>query len=192
MNKNILLILFTLLVLAQLYAPASMILDREEIIAKGKEYKFKTAPIDPNDVFRGKYIYLNFQEHEVQVQNTSDYKRNQYIYVRLTTDSSGFAKIQSATKEKPNDTQDFVKAKIYYTSDYKGNRVIFEYPFERYYMEESKAPEAEKVYAQSSRDTTVITYATVFIKDGESVLKDVVIGGTSIKEIVKSRQNNHK
>lgn len=192
MNKNILIFIFILLASAQLYVPASMIWSREEILAKGKEYKFKTAPIDPNDIFRGKYIYLSFQEHEVQVQNTSEYDPNQSIYILLTTDSSGFAKIQSASKVKPNDTHDFVKVIDFYTSNYKGNRVIFEYPFERYYMEESKAPEAEKIYVQSSRDSTQITYALVSIKDGESVLKDVIIGGTSIKEIVKSRQQNIK
>ena len=62
MNKKILLIsAFVLVVLVQLYVPAKMIWGREEVLNTGTEYKFRTAPIDPNDVFRGKYINLNYE-----------------------------------------------------------------------------------------------------------------------------------
>ncbi|MBD3630845.1 GDYXXLXY domain-containing protein [Cyclobacterium sp.] len=57
-NKKIVLPVFVLIALLQLYLPAKMILDREDILHKGKEYKFKTQPIDPNDPFRGKFIAL--------------------------------------------------------------------------------------------------------------------------------------
>lgn len=65
------------------------------------------------------------------------------------------------------------------------------YPFDRYYMEESKAYDAELTYIQSQQDTSKITYALVSIKNGDAVLKDVMISGTSIKEIVKSNQKRN-
>lgn len=52
-NKKTLLSVFILVAIVQLYVPAKMILDREDILDTGKEYKFKTEPIDPNDPFRG-------------------------------------------------------------------------------------------------------------------------------------------
>ena len=59
-------------------------------------------------------------------------------------------------------------------------------------MEESKAYDAELTYTQSSRDTNSVTYALVNIKNGESVLKDVMINGVPIREIVKQEQQNRK
>ena len=53
-KMKILLSVFILVALVQLFVPAKMILDREDILDMGKEYKFKTEPIDPNDPFRGK------------------------------------------------------------------------------------------------------------------------------------------
>ncbi len=55
-------------------------------------------------------------------------------------------------------------------------------------MEESKASDAEEIYAKSLQDTTQLTYALVSIKNGDAVLKDVLIDGVSIKEIVKANQ----
>jgi hypothetical protein len=52
-------------------------------------------------------------------------------------------------------------------------------------MEESKAYEAEMVHIESSRDTSQITYALVYIKEGDAVLKDVLIDDVSIVEIVR-------
>jgi uncharacterized membrane-anchored protein len=46
-NRKIVLTAFILLVLAQLYVPARMIFNRELIITKGKEFKFRAAPVDP-------------------------------------------------------------------------------------------------------------------------------------------------
>ncbi|HMB62545.1 MAG TPA: hypothetical protein VKN36_05700, partial [Eudoraea sp.] len=67
-----------------------------------------------------------------------------------------------------------------------------DYPFDRFYMEESKANEAELTYRQSQRDTSKITYALVRIKNGEAVLKDVMIDGISIRELVKTKEEEYK
>jgi len=175
--------------LAQLYVPASMIWEREEILSTGKEFKFKTAPIDPTDVLRGKYIYLNFAERRVEVKNAEVYKRYDNIYLRLAIDSLGYVMVQSYSKDKPSDTDDFVRAKVNYSY---GNYIPFDFPFERYYMEESKAPVAEKIYNELRRDTNQVAYALVKIKDGESVLEDVMIDGVSIKDIVKMKMDKQK
>jgi hypothetical protein len=57
-------------------------------------------------------------------------------------------------------------------------------------MEESKAEEAELIHRKSQQDKSQVTYALVSIKDGDAVLKDVLINGTSISEIVKRNQKN--
>ena len=70
--------------------------------------------------------------------------------------------------------------------------LAIDYPFDRYYMEESKAYDAELTYRKSQLDTSQIAYALVSIKDGEAVLKDVLINGVSIREIVIKERENQK
>ena len=86
-------------------------------------------------------------------------------------------------------SQDFLKAKVDYVI-HEGSKLSIEYPFDRFYMEESKAYDAELTYRRALPDTSQITYALVNIKNGESVLKDVMMNGISIREIVKQEQQN--
>lgn len=191
-SKKIVLTAFILIALVQLYVPAKMILDKETVLEKGTEYKFKTAPIDPIDPFRGKYILLNYDENTVETQNKQNWEVGEIIYVSLSTDNAGFAKIKSISKEMPTDNPDFVKAKVSFLTENGSNKLTIDYPFNRYYMEESKAYDAEQIHRESQRDTNQITYALVSVRKGEAVLKDILINGTSIKEIVKQNQANKK
>ncbi len=192
MNYKILLPVFVLVAIVQLYVPAKMIFDKEDVIHTGTEYKFKTEPIDPNDPFRGKYITLRYEEDMVEVENESDWRWGEMVYVLLTSDSNGFAKILSVSKETPTGTPDFLIAKVSYVPDDGSNKLTIEYPFDRYYMEESKAYDAELAYRESQIDTNQIAYALVSIKEGDAVLKDVLINGVSIREIVKSGRENQE
>jgi uncharacterized membrane-anchored protein len=190
-SKKIILLAFIVVALVQIYVPARIILDRTIVLNSGKEFKFKTAPIDPSDPFRGKYIDLNFNDNTIGIQNKENWARGETVFVLLTTDNNGFAKIRSVSKAKPSDTQDFLKAKVDHVI-YDGSKLLIEYPFERFYMEESKAYDAELTYNRTLADTSQVAYALVNIKNGESVLKDVMINGISIVEIVKQDQQNKK
>ena len=190
-SKKIILLAFIVVALVQIYVPARIILDRTIVLNSGKEFKFKTAPIDPSDPFRGKYIDLNFNDNTIGIQNKENWARGETVFVLLTTDDNGFAKISSVSKTKPLDTQDFLKAKIDYIT-YDAPKLVIEYPFDRFYMEESKAYDAELTYNRTLPDTSQVAYALVNIKNGESVLKDVMINGISIVEIVKQDQQNRK
>ncbi len=189
-NIKLILAAFILVALAQLYVPTKMILDRENVLANGIELKFRTAPIDPNDPFRGKYINLQYENTLTEIQSAEAWLRDEDIYVILTKDEHGFATIASVSKTKPADELAFVKAKVKFRST--DRKVIFEYPFDRYYMEESKAYEAEQIYRQSLPDTNQKTYALVKIKDGKAVLKDVLINEISIRDIVNREREKNK
>ncbi|MEM1339670.1 MAG: GDYXXLXY domain-containing protein [Bacteroidota bacterium] len=191
-RKKIVFTVFLLVALVQLYIPAKMIWEREEVLDSGTAYKFKTAPIDPTDPFRGKYITLSYDENTVEVESEKDWAKGDKIYIHLTVDSNGFAKIKSASKEKPPDRQDHLKVKVNYVSGNGSNTLTIDYPFDRFYMEESKAYDAELTYRKSQRDTSKVTYALVSIKNGEAVLKDVLIDGIPIREIVKTNQEENK
>ncbi len=56
-------------------------------------------------------------------------------------------------------------------------------------MNEYKASEAEKAYNESSRNQSSNTYAVIAIKNGEGIIKDVMIDDISINEYL---QKNNK
>ena len=192
-NKIWLIILFAVMAVGQFFVPLQMIFDREKVLSEGKTFKFKTAPIDPSDPFRGKYVTLNFAENNFEVSDGETWYNGQSVYVLLATDADGFVKIVDVVRELPAESNDCVKAKLNYVATKKDStktiqELNLEYPFERFYMEESKAPLAESMSWEVSRDTTKITYASVNIQNGKAVLKDVFIGDVSIRELVKAKQ----
>ncbi|MCU4166166.1 GDYXXLXY domain-containing protein [Carboxylicivirga caseinilyticus] len=184
-RKSIILPLFILVALVQLFVPSKMIWDREAILREGTEIKLKTAPIDPNDPFRGKYIVLDYEENSIKKDSTESWSRGDEVFVYFSMDKDGFAKIESVSRAIIDDNQLFVKATI-------GNRIWndtamirVDYDFNRFYMEESKAKNAEIVHREALNDTSKISYALVSIMNGDAVVKDVFIDDVSVHELAK-------
>ncbi len=191
-SKKIILSAFILTVFVQLTVPVKMILDREDILNNGTEYKFRTAPIDPTDPFRGKYITLWYEEDLVEIQTHEKWIQGETVFVLLSTDDEGFAEIRSVAKKEPNSSNsEYVKARVNYFFQDNSNTIRIDYPFNRFYMEESKAYGAELAYRESQTDTTQTAYALVSIKEGDAVLKDVLINDIPIRELVKARQEEN-
>jgi uncharacterized membrane-anchored protein len=179
-------IIFVIVALVQLAVPAKMILDKENILSFGTPYKFRTAPVDPYDPFRGKYITLRFDANQFDVPNDTSWKSDDVVYVHLGKDSLGYAKIKDITRQPPaDDNIDFVKARIRYAYD---DKVTIEYSFNHFYMEESKAADAETTYRNSQFDTAQVVYALVNVRKGEAALKDVMINDMSIADIVAEQK----
>ncbi len=186
-GKRIGLIAIVVLFLLQLAITGNMVYHQQEIVDKGALYKFRTAPIDPNDPFRGKYVRLNFEvNHAVSLDTT--WLRNEEAYISLDEDENGFVAVKSISRQPPANESHYLMVKVNYVVKSTG-LVYFNLPFDRFYMEESKAPKAEKIYAEVRRDTSQVAYAEVSIFDGEGVIQDVKIDGKSLQEIV---ENNDK
>ncbi len=126
----------------------------------------------------------------IEIPNEDEWSRGEDIYVILANDNNGFAKIKSVSKTKPSKELSFVKAKVSFISTDNPQELTVDYPFDRYYMEESKAYEAENVYRKSLPDSTQNVYALVKIKDGDAVLQDVLINDVSIRDIVISEKKS--
>jgi uncharacterized membrane-anchored protein len=188
-NKYILLVAFLLVAAAQLYVPASMIIGQEEVLTTGKTFRFRTQPVDPNDPMRGKYMILNFQDNSFTLPDSIYFWHNQDVHVQLFEDEDGFAKIRNVSAEAPGEDHDYVKASIQYANyNNHSTRILIRYPFERFYMDEHKAPIAEDLYFKSQRNSPKTSWAVVKVKNGESVLEDVMIDGVSILDLVDNQQ----
>jgi uncharacterized membrane-anchored protein len=165
-----------------------MVMEQERILAEGKLYKFKTQPIDPTDPFRGSYLVLRFEANQFSIDTVTKFSPQEQIFVSLENDGNGFAKVTGISKEKPVE-KDYLIAKVSYSNSYNkdGKQTIWiDYPFEKFYVEESKASKAERIYWKANRDSSQTAYALIKVRDGRSAIADLIINEKSIHEILKS------
>lgn len=169
--------------LSQWYVPGAMIVEREDILKNGRVFRFKTAPVDPSDPFRGKYITLDFEADIFKPDKALKAERGDEVFVMVEEDHRGFARVRGVAQSLPEDATDYFTAEILFNDD---EEVHLEYPFERLYLEESKASQAEQVYWEANRtDSAQSAYAVVRIRNGETALQDVMINDRSIVDIVR-------
>jgi len=180
-------LIFIAVALIQLFIPAKMIFDKEAIMKEGTAYKFKTRPVDPNDPFRGKYITLQYDIRTIATKDTL-WQRGDEAYLYIVKDDNGFAVPLQVSRDKLDLDQDYVTTKVTWYNK-KKQELNVNLPFNRYYMEESKAYEAEVAHRNAQRDSLPDnTYALVHIKDGTAVLTDVFIDEISIVEHVRNER----
>lgn len=184
-NKLITSIAFLLMAAAQLYIPWRMISTREDVIEGGTAYWFRTAPVDPNDPFRGKYVTLSFLDNSWITPDPDAWVNGDFVYVTVGTDSAGFAQITDISLTEPVDQTNYFGTTINYVLRDTISRVYVDFPFDRFYMEETKAPVADSLYLEASRDTARTMLAMVMINRGHTVLEDVILDGVSIRDWAK-------
>lgn len=185
--------IFLVIALAQLAVPAWMIVSHERILHEGEVFKFRTAPIDPRDPFRGEYVILNFEAssgswrdpHELPASMT-----DQAPYVNHTSfaslgvsDSSGFAVI-SRLSTTPPASGAYIEVKHW---GMIGSLITnVDLPFDRYYLEEGDGAKTESLLMAEVVDEVMTeplpAYAQVRVYNGEAVIEDLIVGDKSIHE----------
>jgi uncharacterized membrane-anchored protein len=186
MKTKYALIAFAITAIAQLFIPAKMVYDNHITETEGAVYKFKAEPVDPADPFRGRYITLNFEADTFAIANF--YDEGEAVYALLGVSADGFARIKNVTFTVPK-SGDYIKVDKW--SYYKYYKTLnLDLPFDRYYMEESKAPEAERLYNEYTRsqENKLPAYGLVSVKEGNAVLKGVIINGVPVEEYVRKQE----
>jgi len=183
MKNRLIISLFSLLVLAQIIVPFSMIARREAILKTGEQFRFKTEPVDPYDAFRGRYVALKLEAEKVPQPSGLNLKYDQKVYAQITIDEEGFARFSALSIERPHHAS-YIEAKLGY---YSGKDVFLRLPIDRYYMEEKSAPLAEKIYREHSQSDKKDAYIIVRVKDGLAVIEGLYIEGKRIEDLVKEK-----
>ena len=175
-NKKL---IFIGLVFAQLLVPSYIMASREIVLRKGAVYKFKTAPVDPYDIFRGRYVALSTNQRSVRISSGEKFERGEAVYLVLGKDKEGFAKVIDA-KRNPPKGKDYIKIKSRYSSN---GYVNFNLPFNRYYMNEHKAPKAEQLYRRSQRlGSKNQAYILVRVLKGKTSIEGLYVKDKPIEE----------
>jgi uncharacterized membrane-anchored protein len=172
-SKNFQFVSLLIVILLQIAFALNMIFNSENTLNNGRLYKFKCAPVDPFDPFRGKFVSLRFEAETFRSFDESLTLHKEY-FASVRTNTKGNAEIYNLNEVQPEDG-DYFKVKIIRKS---GRNVILEFPFNRYYIEESKAKAAELVY----RERPELATAFVYIANGRTVLDKIMLENQTIEE----------
>ncbi len=169
--------------LVQLAVPASMILGRETTLRDGQQFRFRTAPVDPYDPFRGRFVALNLDAASAPLPKDMKLKYRQKVLVRLAVDEAGFAYCRDIVSEAPQEGA-YLTARV---QSWNKETVRLQLPFDRYYAEEDLAPEIERAYRANSRRDKHEAYITVRVRDGRGVLEELYIADLPVAEYLRQQ-----
>jgi uncharacterized membrane-anchored protein len=184
------LIALVLLIAVHLAIPFHMIRDRENTLRNGELFMFRTRPIDPADPFQGRYVRLAFEEDYLACPEDEmpDLAYREPIYILLKHGENGFAKLVDWSRERPS-AGHYLKSRCLgkqtrWNSETKEREhlgIQVDLPFNRFYMDEAKAPRAEILARDAVRSTNC--WANVRILNGKAVIEDVFAAGQSLREL---------
>lgn len=183
--KTMRIAVFIVVALAQLCLPASVLWTRQRTLSQGRVWKFKTAPVDPVDAMRGRYIALRFTAEAIptsEAPKDGHFAYNSFVYVILKEDADGFAMIDHVSTT-PLKGDNVVRAEVDGWWD-KAQHVRF--PFNRLWVSEKVAPQAEAVYLANSRRDKQNAYVTVRVRDGDAGLEQLYIDGQPLVDYLRA------
>ena len=175
--KTVRLIIFLVVALAQVSVPASMIWKRQRILRAGRVWKFRTAPIDPVDALRGRYLSLRFAAERSSRAEPLSFGEG-LAFVSLKNDADGFAIVDEVGYE-PRRGDNIIRAEYY--GFYEG-KVNLRFPFDRFWVSEGDAIAAENAYQAHKDDGCV----TVRVGDGDAAIEELYLAGKPLREYLRA------
>jgi uncharacterized membrane-anchored protein len=186
MNRlSFLLAAFVAVAAIQLAVPAWVIVRRELALRHGVQFKFRTEPVDPADVFRGRYVQLRLEPDRVTVPDCKRWQYNQRAYAILSADTNGFALVTGLQRTPPSGRH-AIKVRVGWP-DVNSSQVHFSWPMDRYYMEESKAAAAETAYREHSSRTNRNCHITVMVRSGTAVIENLFIVDRPVRDYIEKK-----
>jgi hypothetical protein len=178
---------FAVAAVAQWLLPLSGIWQHERVIARGTLLRIECGAPDPYDPLRGRYLAV--RPAQSSVSEPEGFPRGGGrvpVWATLEAGEDGLARIKSLSLvpvSGPNVIA--LTARSFGTTN--GTDVIgLKWPFDRFYLNERLAPDADKLVAERSRDGKK-TVAEVRLLDGQAILTDILLDGVSIRELAKQQ-----
>ena len=180
---------FAVVCAAQIAVPASLIAKHEQTRAGGTPWKFQTAPVDPNDPYRGKYVQLSYAVEREPVPFADPgfvyMGHNRRVYAELAAGPDGYARLVRVHEQPPSGVE-YVDVFTRHVSERQAgadgapSAIHVHLPFDRYYLPEAQAPQVEREYFEASRKAQANTWAEVRVRDGHAALVSLVLDGKPV------------
>ena len=186
-----------------------MIFTTERTLSEGKDFLFKCQFYDPRDIFRGNYLQLNIETLSAKYErgipeidniidkiienpngkhyNWETISLDKEIYVVFERNENNEVSSVQFQNKRPSSSNYLTQYSVFYAK--KTNEIIFkDYIFEKYFLNEKDAPNAEKILADLTDIDKV--HLQVSIKDGSYAVKDLLINGVPLRDKLRSFENN--
>ena len=187
-RKKLLLISFALVALAQLFVPWQMIRNQAGIAETGTDFKFKIKNNRSGASIRGRYIWLRFDEDHFKITNKKEWTGITNAYALFNKDSTGFAKIESVTKDIPENSTDWVQVKVIQNrEDSMAPGLI--YPFNKYYIEDTNHKTIDSILRNGLNDSLKSSYLKIHIKENQFLIDDLLLDGVPLEKMIRDLKN---
>lgn len=189
--------LLGILAVLQIGATASSIVKYESVLRTGTLYRIPSAPVDPADPFRGRYVAVRptiavRNPVPPEMQTALDrVNMGQTGYVVLATDEQGFARAAQVVEQRPGRGDYLEILRVWprwqnpaapNTPAVRDGYDLF-FSFDRYYMNAAAAPLAEERANRAMRaDAQSRTWLNVRVKNGVGVIEGLFIDGVAIEQ----------
>jgi uncharacterized membrane-anchored protein len=178
--RRVRIILFVVVAVVQLAVAGGAVIRSELALRSGEVFRFRIQPVDPVDAFRGRYVAIRFALDRAAAPDGLEVARQQRVFVPLEVDSDGLAAFGPAALERPSSGAYLrLRSGGIYPDEDGQPRVWVTVPFNRYYMDEDLAPEAERA-VWSGRRGQREAFVTVRVRKGVGVLEELYIGEVPI------------
>jgi len=182
MNRSLRLTLFVIVALVQLAVAGGAIVKSELALRTGEEFRFRIQPVDPIDAFRGRYVAIRFAVERASAADDLEVRSGKYVYVPLEVDADGYAALGQARADRPHGSSYLRLRAGVVSPDEEGNRWVWvTLPFRRYYMDEDRAPKAERAVWAGRRGQREASIG-VRVRNGVGVIEELYIDDVPIHQ----------
>jgi uncharacterized membrane-anchored protein len=175
-------VLFVIVAVVQLSVAGHAIVESELALRTGEAFRFRIQPVDPVDAFRGRYVAIRFAVDRALVADGAEIRPRKFVFVPVNVGADGFATLGRADVEPPADGAYLQLRAGVVTPDEDGNQQVWvSMPFRRFYMDEDKAPKAERAVwggRRGQREASV----SVRIRRGVGVIEELYIDDLPINQ----------
>jgi uncharacterized membrane-anchored protein len=168
--------------------------EREYVICTGRTVYLRTAPVDPQDAFRGDYVHLDYEISNVGAEYMRDglkdkAKNGTRVYAVLDVDENQVAYLRYVTDKRP-DKELFIRGRINSRWGWSGMAPI-SYGIEAYFVEQGKGRQIEQLRGTRAGIQVPLEMETALGSNGTAVLKGYRCGklgiGVELKTDPKDR-----
>ena len=165
---------------AACYYPVKKVMQYE--FAPAVEFDFKVEGFDPYDPGRGHFLALTVHPVKIDKAVAEKYNYAEAPYAVVGKDKNGLATIIDFTAAP---TVPCFKAKETFVF---GERINSIYPFDRFYINEEIASDAERMLEYAANDKKTCVLRVKLFPDGASAVTGLFIDGKEIRELVRAKK----
>lgn len=167
--------------------PVYLIRRGQAALDEGALYRFRTAPVDPVDPFRGRYVVLDFVAATLTLPRAAErYDDGERGYAPIRVGADGFALLDPPLPQPP--AGDYLQVRVAWAGE---GELRLQLPFDRYYLDEHLAPEAEQRYRDSNRvdaesaEDARPAWVQVRVRDGYALIEELYLDGQPVRELLR-------